>query len=92
MTSFKAAGSVEMEKPKGRKKSAPTNNEKLTDLRDLMEETHSDSVRSAARKLNFSKSIPKRLLIYNLKKKPYKFHRAEELSEQHKIQRLEFSN
>ena len=49
-----------------------------------------DSVRKVARKLNFSKSFVHQTLRNELKMKPYKFYKSQELTENHKKQRNEF--
>ena len=59
-------------------------------LRDHSEENHTESIRSDACMLAFSYSNTRYMLRNNLKIKPYKVCEAHELTEQHKIQRVEF--
>ena len=79
LINFKATGSVKREKPKGLKKNVKTN-ENLTMLKNYKEQNHTDSIKSVACKLDFSKSSTQRMLRIFLKR-PYKFPRAQDLSQ-----------
>ena len=48
------------------------------------------SIKSISRKLGFSNTTTHRILRQNLKFKPFKTHRCQELTEEHKTQRLTF--
>ena len=55
-----------------------------------MKENSRQSIRNVARKLNFKESTTYRIMRNELKMKPYKLHRCQTLSAEHKTQRVQF--
>ena len=87
---FSDNGSVT--KKKYRRESSKLNEAKVLLQSELnMESSNQVSVRKLARKLDLTSSITYKAMKTESKLKPYKFHRSQVLTDEHKRQRVKFS-
>ena len=86
--SFKRNG-ISKKKSKGPKisKATPEAQQLVTEV---IQQHPTNSIRQIAKRLDFTTSTTHKILRKQLKMKPYKFHKCQELSEDHKSQRLNF--
>ena len=90
ITRFRKTGSVSPEKgPEARQKRARTA-ENVAKVRDHFMETPRTSLRKYSHVLAIKKTSLREIKKKNLKMKPYKLHRSQELTEDHKKQRYDF--
>jgi AraC-like DNA-binding protein len=86
---FRKTGSVTPPKRKGSvKRVAVADN--IDRVKTLYEEQPRGSLRATARDLHLSYRSLRVILKEDLKMKPYKIHRCQELTNQHKEQRIQF--
>ena len=84
---FRETGAVQRKQGSGKKAQNP---EAKALIKFEFERRPEDSLRNVARKLDFSKTYVHKIAKNELKLKPYKFHKSQELTENHKKQRNEF--